>query len=278
MMLEAKFASPAARFYLDLIAQLSHLYFLEYRVSGDDLRSAIQQGPHHYRVDAGSVVLQNRHPALSASYSEFCSTFPPSDPTQPLFTIPGGPPFRRPSGTFCRRHRHQTSYEGRDSFSKELAQVLYEYYDLYNRGLVKFGGTLATGLVDVNPGAAAVRPVTMAARIAPYLRYYATRRPLDDHGVVPLVLVSSTTTWLRSLPVGGGVAAGGPRRGRLKGPVRVRTDATDADWLPTLICQRLPRMPGPIRAGFVDGTRVEARAPVLRGMYLLQSVPAPLAS
>ena len=35
----------------------------------------------------------------------------------------------------------------------------------------------------------AVRPVTMVARIAPYLRYYATRRPLDDHGVVPLVLV-----------------------------------------------------------------------------------------
>ena len=35
----------------------------------------------------------------------------------------------------------------------------------------------------------AVRPVTMAARIAPYLRYYATRRPLDDHGAVPLVLV-----------------------------------------------------------------------------------------
>ena len=35
----------------------------------------------------------------------------------------------------------------------------------------------------------AVRPVTMAARIAPYLRYYSTRRPLDDHGVVPLVLV-----------------------------------------------------------------------------------------
>ena len=35
----------------------------------------------------------------------------------------------------------------------------------------------------------AVRPVTMAARIAPYLRYYAGRRPLDDHGAVPLVLV-----------------------------------------------------------------------------------------
>ena len=35
----------------------------------------------------------------------------------------------------------------------------------------------------------AVRPVTMAARIAPYLRYYSTPRPTDDHGVPPLVLV-----------------------------------------------------------------------------------------
>ncbi len=35
----------------------------------------------------------------------------------------------------------------------------------------------------------AVRPVTMAARIAPYLRYYAGSRPLDDHGVIPAVLV-----------------------------------------------------------------------------------------
>ena len=35
----------------------------------------------------------------------------------------------------------------------------------------------------------AVRPVTMAARLAPYLRYYSTRRPLDDHGAAPVVLV-----------------------------------------------------------------------------------------
>ncbi len=35
----------------------------------------------------------------------------------------------------------------------------------------------------------AVRPVTMAARIAPYLRYYSSTRPLDDHGVIPAVLV-----------------------------------------------------------------------------------------
>ncbi len=35
----------------------------------------------------------------------------------------------------------------------------------------------------------AVRPATMAARIGPYLRYYATPRPTDDHGAQPQVLV-----------------------------------------------------------------------------------------
>ena len=35
----------------------------------------------------------------------------------------------------------------------------------------------------------AVRPATMAQRLAPYLRYYSTQRPLDDHGVQPIVLV-----------------------------------------------------------------------------------------
>ena len=35
----------------------------------------------------------------------------------------------------------------------------------------------------------AVRPSTMAARLAPYLRYYASQRPTDDHGARPAVLV-----------------------------------------------------------------------------------------
>ena len=35
----------------------------------------------------------------------------------------------------------------------------------------------------------AVRPATMASRVAPYLRYYASPRPTDDHGAQPLVLV-----------------------------------------------------------------------------------------
>ncbi len=35
----------------------------------------------------------------------------------------------------------------------------------------------------------AVRPTTMAARLAPYLRYYSTNRPAGDHGLPPDVLV-----------------------------------------------------------------------------------------
>ena len=35
----------------------------------------------------------------------------------------------------------------------------------------------------------AVRPVTMAARLAPYLRYYSSHRPTDDHGTRPDVRV-----------------------------------------------------------------------------------------
>ena len=35
----------------------------------------------------------------------------------------------------------------------------------------------------------AVRPATMASRVAPYLRYYTSPRPTDDHGSQPLVLV-----------------------------------------------------------------------------------------
>ena len=35
----------------------------------------------------------------------------------------------------------------------------------------------------------AVRPATMAARLAPYLRYYASSRSTDDQGVQPAVLI-----------------------------------------------------------------------------------------
>ena len=35
----------------------------------------------------------------------------------------------------------------------------------------------------------AVRPATMSARLAPYLRYYSSHRPTDDHGTRPDVLI-----------------------------------------------------------------------------------------
>ena len=35
----------------------------------------------------------------------------------------------------------------------------------------------------------AVRPSTMSERLAPYLRYYSSHRPLDDHGARPAVLI-----------------------------------------------------------------------------------------
>ncbi|MDE2893756.1 MAG: replication-relaxation family protein [Chloroflexota bacterium] len=35
----------------------------------------------------------------------------------------------------------------------------------------------------------AIRPSTMARRLAPYLRYYSSKRPLEDHGAIPLVFV-----------------------------------------------------------------------------------------
>ncbi len=36
----------------------------------------------------------------------------------------------------------------------------------------------------------ALNPSTMAARLAPYLRYYSSNRPLDDHGEWPLTLIA----------------------------------------------------------------------------------------
>ena len=44
----------------------------------------------------------------------------------------------------------------------------------------------------------AVRPSTMAARLAPYLRYYASHRPTDDHGVRPTCSSSSKMTSRRT--------------------------------------------------------------------------------
>ena len=48
-------------------------------------------------------------------------------------------------------------YRGQGSFSKELYSPLYECLDLYHRGLINFGGEVAFGPTDVNPGSMTVQ-------------------------------------------------------------------------------------------------------------------------
>lgn len=43
-------------------------------------------------------------------------------------------------------------YRNHGAFAKDLYQVLYECLDLYHRGLINFGGEVAFGPTDVQPG------------------------------------------------------------------------------------------------------------------------------
>lgn len=54
-------------------------------------------------------------------------------------------------------------------------------------GVLRKGGMVWPFLLEWERRA--VRPVTMIGRLAPYLRYFSTSRPIDDHGVLPTVLV-----------------------------------------------------------------------------------------
>ncbi len=65
----------------------------------------------------------------------------------------------------------------------------------------------------------AVRPSTMTARLAPYLRYYASQRPTDDHGVRPAVLVVFDDEVAAHHFLG--VARGQMKRARVEVPLHV---------------------------------------------------------
>ncbi len=55
-------------------------------------------------------------------------------------------------------------------------------------GLLRSGGREQPFLLEWERRA--IRPSTMAAKLGPYRRYYATQRPTDDHGAQPLVLIA----------------------------------------------------------------------------------------
>ena len=84
------------------------------------------------------------------------------------------------SATKERFNLRKESYREQESFSKELYQLIYEYYDLYNKGLINFGGTLAAALVDVNPGEA--MPQALGVDIYYQMRLYL----IPDGEVAPI--------------------------------------------------------------------------------------------
>ncbi len=84
------------------------------------------------------------------------------------------------SATKERFNLRQESYRGQEGFSKDLYQLIYEYYDLDNRGLINFGDTLAATLVDVNPGAA--MPQALGVDIYRQMRLYL----IPDSDVAPI--------------------------------------------------------------------------------------------
>ena len=74
------------------------------------------------------------------------------------------------SATKERFNLRQESYRGQGAFSKEQYQIIYEYHDLYNRGLINYGGTAAVALTDVNPGTST--PQALGVDIYSQMRLY----------------------------------------------------------------------------------------------------------
>ena len=84
------------------------------------------------------------------------------------------------SATKDRFELRKHSYEGQDSFCKDSYQIIYEYYNLYHRGLINFGTTLAAAPFDVNPGAATLQALGLDI----YHELCLSRIPDDD--LVPI--------------------------------------------------------------------------------------------
>ena len=67
-------------------------------------------------------------------------------------------------------------YRGHGNFMRDLLQVLYEYFDLYQRGFVNFGGEVAMGPSDVKPGETVVQG--LGAELFNFMQL--SEVPIDD--------------------------------------------------------------------------------------------------
>ena len=116
-------------------------------------------------------------------------------------------------------------------------------------GMVRHGPTIWPFFLEWERRA--VRPVTMAARLAPYLRYFSSHRPIDDHGAQPAVLVVfagdiAATHFLR-------VAQEEMERARVQLPLRVSHEAA------------LEKL-GPAGAGLAHARRLGAHPRLYRAL------------
>ena len=80
------------------------------------------------------------------------------------------------SSTKERFNLRKQSYEREESFAKDLYQIIFEYYDLYNRGLINLGQYLASSPAEINPGTAT--PQALGVDIYYQMRLYLI--PDDD--------------------------------------------------------------------------------------------------
>ena len=84
-------------------------------------------------------------------------------------------------------------------------------------GILRYGRVMTPFFLEWERRA--VRPATMAARLAPYLRYYSSRQPIEDHGAQSVVLIVFDDELVAARFLG--VARDEMARARVKLPLRV---------------------------------------------------------
>lgn len=163
--------------------------------------------------DAGIARLARRDRASVAIAKRRWSVEPVERPSSSSWSSPWSSSWRGVSGARSRQLlRHLAHTESVHRFVAQLAkQATAAGCDLFQLdppprasryfrldGVVRSIHPDAFTMLNVNDAVNAFfleyerradRPAMMRERLAPYLRYFSTRRPLEDHGVIPTVLV-----------------------------------------------------------------------------------------